>query len=189
MSNEEHKEEVTEQKTSALQKGNMSVFLYILLLFGAAMLLMCLSSLIHQRNNTEALGKLQSSVSVMQEVQNLQNKIIDLQEARQALESQLKEARAEQEEASGRAEAEHRRAEALRRLYLIQMQYQEGRYRACQASIEAFEAEGLPDSLPAESPGNGVISPLDCYRQLQEAAPARIAEAEALDTPPVTENT
>ena len=187
MSSEEHKEEVTEQKTSALQKGNMSVFLYILLLFSAAMLLMCLSSLIHQRNNTEALGELQSSVSVMREVQNLQEKIIDLQEARQTLQNQLKEARTEQEEASGRAEAEHRRAEALRRLYLIQMQYQAGLYRACEASIEAFEAEGLSDSLPTESPGNGVISPLDCYRQLQEAVPARIAEASA--TPPVTENT
>jgi len=184
MSNEENKE-VTEQKPSTLQKGNMSVFLYVLLLFSAAMLLMCLSSLIHQRNNTEALGKLQSSVSVMQEVQNLQDKIIDLQEARQELESQLKEVRAEQEEASARAEAAQRREEALRRLYLIQMQYQAGLYRACEASIETFEAEGLPDSLPTEAPGDGVISPLDWYRQLQEAAPARIAEASA--TPP-TEN-
>ena len=186
MNNEENKEEVTEPKPSAMQTGNMSVFGYILLLFSAAMLLMCLSSLIHQRNNTEALGELQSSVSVMQEVQNLQEKIIGLQEDRQTLQNQLKEARAEQQEASARAEAEHKRAEALRRLYLIQTQYQEGRYRACQASIEAFEAEGLPGSLPAESPGNGVISPLDCYRQLQEAAPARIAEASA--TPPAENN-
>ena len=166
-----------EEKTESTPKGNMSVFLYILLLFSAALLLMGLSSLIHQRNNTEALGKLQGSVSVMQEVQNLQEKIIDLQEERRTLEDELKDARAEQSETSAQAAKAERQAEAMRRLYLIQAQYQEGRYRACQASIEAFEADGLSDSLPSESPGNGVISPLDCYRQLQEAAPARIAEA------------
>ena len=185
MNDEQKKEEVEEQQTP---KGNMSVFVYILLLFSAALLLMCLSSLIHQRNNTEALGKLQDSVSVMQEVQNLQDKIIVLQEERRtledelgALEDQLEEARAFGDLSEEQTEQARRQSEAMRRLYLIQAQYQEGRYRACQASIEAFEAAGLADSLPKESPGDGVISPLDCYRQLQEAAPARIAEASEIN--------
>ncbi|MBR4211007.1 MAG: hypothetical protein IKR84_01285 [Oscillibacter sp.] len=165
-----------EEKSEGTPKGNMSVFLYILLLFSAALLLMCLSSLIHQRNNTEALGKLQSSVSVMQEVQNLQEKIIALQEERRALEEELEEARAGEREASAQTAEARRQADAMRRLYLMQEQYREGRYRACQATMQAFEAEGLSDSLPDESPGNGVIPPLDYYRQLQEAVPARIAE-------------
>ncbi len=180
MSSEEKPETARNEETSgAAPKGNMSVFLYILLLFSAALLLMCLSSLIHQRNNTEALGKLQSSVSVMQEVQNLQEKIIALQEERRTLEEQLEEARAGEREASEQTAAARRETEAMRRLYLMREQYREGRYRACQATMQAFEAEGLSDSLSGESPGNGVISPLDYYRQLQEAVPARIAEAEA----------
>ncbi|MBQ9493875.1 MAG: hypothetical protein IJR54_09130 [Oscillibacter sp.] len=182
MNNEEKPGEATEQKAALAQKSNMSVFLYILLLFSAALLLMGLSSLIHQRNNTEALGKLQSSVSVMQEVQNLQDKIIVLQESRQTLEEQLKQARNDQQEALERTEREHRQAEAMRQLYVIQAQYQAGRYQACQASVEAFESAGLSDSLPSESADSNVISPLDCYRQLQEAVPARIAEASR--TPP-----
>ena len=180
MSSEERPETApNEGKSGAAPKGNMSVFLYILLLFSAALLLMCLSSLIHQRNNTEALGKLQSSVSVMQEVQNLQEKIIELQEERRTLEEQLEEARAGEREASEQTAIARREADAMRRLYLMQEQYREGRYRACQATMQAFEAEGLSDSLSGESAGNGVISPLDYYRQLQEAVPARIAEAEA----------
>ena len=162
---------------SAERKGGNSVFVYILLLFSAALLLMCLSSLIHQRNNTEALGKLQNSVSVMQEVQNLQEKIIGLQDAQRDLETRLEETEGERDEALTQAEAERRQAEALRRLYAIEAQYQTGQYRACQASVDAFEADGMAKNLPSESPADGVISPLDRYRQIQEAAPVRIAEA------------
>ena len=56
------------------------VVVYIMILFIVAFLLMALSFLMHQRSNTEALGKLQSSVSAMQEVQAAQDKVIQLQE-------------------------------------------------------------------------------------------------------------
>ena len=161
-------------ETPSAPKGGMSVFLYILILFSAALLLMCLSSLIHQRNNTEALGKLQSSVSVMQEVQNLQDKIITLQEARDELKTRLEQTQDAQSETSAELNAARKRVEALERLYVMEAQYQEGRYRACQGSIEAFEASGLSDSLPSESPGGGVVSPLERYSQLQEATFARL---------------
>lgn len=180
MRNEEPKRETDaasangNPETPPASKGGMSVFVYILLLFSAALLLMCLSSLIHQRNNTEALGKLQNSVSVMQEVQNLQDKIITLQDARRDLEEQLKQAQAAQSEAEAQADAERKTVEALERLYMMEAQYQEGRYRACQGSIEAFAASGLLDSLPTESPGGGVVSPLERYRQLQDATFARL---------------
>ena len=54
------------------------VVVYIMILFIVAFLLMALSFLMHQRSNTEALGKLQSSVSAMQEVQVVQDKVIQL---------------------------------------------------------------------------------------------------------------
>ena len=165
------------REAPAAQNGNMSVFVYILLLFSAALLLMCLSSLIHQRNNTEALGKLQSSVSVMQEVQNLQDKIIGLQDAQRALEERLKNAQSDWSEAVARAEAERKQAEALRHLYVIEAQYQAGDYEACQASVSEFEASGLTGNLPSESPANGVIAPSERYQQIQESMLAHIAEA------------
>ena len=45
------------------------VIVYILVLFLAAFLLMLLSLLAHQRSTTRELGRLQSSVSAMQEIQ------------------------------------------------------------------------------------------------------------------------
>ena len=54
------------------------VLVYIVILFAAAFLMMGLSLLVHQRTNTQALDKLQSSVTAMQEVQNAQEQIIDL---------------------------------------------------------------------------------------------------------------
>ena len=184
MKNEEPKQEINAAPVETPpQKGSMSVFLYILLLFSAALLLMCLSSLIHQRNNTEALGKLQSSVSVMQEVQNLQDKIIKLHDNLRDAEDELERTQAAQSEAEARADASQKRAEALERLYIMEAQYQEGRYRACQGSIEAFAASGLLDHLPTESPGGGVVSPLERYRQLQDATFARL-HPPTVETPP-----
>ena len=172
------------REASAAQKGNTSVFLYILLLFSAALLLMCLSSLIHQRNNTEALGKLQSSVSVMREVQNLQDKIIGLQDAQRELEERLKHAQSDWSDAVARAETERKRADALQRLYVIETQYQTGNYEACQAGIDGFEASGLTGNLPSESPADGVIAPSERYRQIQEATLSHIAEASQPPTAP-----
>ena len=114
MKNEEPKQEINAAPVETPpQKGSMSVFLYILILFSAALLLMCLSSLIHQRNNTEVLGELQNSVSVMQEVQNLQDKIITLQDLRDELEEQLEQAQAGQSDAEAQADAERKTVEAL----------------------------------------------------------------------------
>ena len=192
MMNEEPKRETDaasapeKPETPSASKRSMSVFVYILILFSAALLLMCLSSLIHQRNNTEALGKLQSSVSVMQEVQNLQDKIITLQEARDELKTQLEQAQRAQSETSAELDAARKRVEALERLYIMEAQYQEGRYRACQGSIEAFAASGLADSLPTESPGGGAVSPLERYNQLQEATFARL-HPPTVEPPPEAE--
>ena len=171
MRNEEEKNVPDEPR-----KGSTSVFLYILLLFSAALLLMGLSSLLHQRSNTEALGQLQNSVSVMQEVQNLQDKIIDLQESREGLEEQLEQAQDERRSVEEQLEAEQKRAKAMDSLYVIQTQYQNGQYEACQNSIEEFENSGLVKDLPAETFKEGVMSPLDCYHQIRDANAARIAE-------------
>lgn len=68
----------TEQEPQ--ETGKKPVIVYILILFLAAFLLMFLSLLAHQRSNSEALGKLQNSVSAIQEIQATQEQIIELQE-------------------------------------------------------------------------------------------------------------
>ena len=72
--------------------GKKPVIVYILILFLAAFLLMFLSLLAHQRSNSEALGKLQNSVSAIQEIQATQEQIIELQEKVDAVEKERDEA-------------------------------------------------------------------------------------------------
>lgn len=175
-----------ESRNSSAQKSGMGVFLYIVLLVSAALLLMGLSSMIHQRNNTEVLGKLQSSVSDLQRVQNFQEKVIELQDTCRTLEEQLNQARSDQSSAASLAEESRRRLEAMERLYLIEAQYAEGFYQSCQTSVDAFEADGLPQELPSAAPAEGVLSPLDRYRQIREAVAARLAEI--LNAPPMEED-
>ena len=66
-------------ETPPVEKDRKPVIVYIMVMFIAAFLLMALSFFTHQRSNTEALGRLQSSVTVMQEVQDLQEQVISLQ--------------------------------------------------------------------------------------------------------------
>ena len=183
---EEPQKNATGNGKEETQKSGMGVFLYIVLLVSAALLLMGLSSMIHQRNNTEVLGRLQSSVSDLQRVQNFQEKVIELQDTCRTLEEQLNQARSDQLSAASLAEESRRRLEAMERLYLIEAQYGEGFYQSCQARVEAFEADGLPQELPSASPAEGVLSPLDRYRQIREAVAARLAEI--LNAPPMDED-
>ena len=76
----------TEQEPQ--ETGKKPVIVYILILFLAAFLLMFLSLLAHQRSNSEALGKLQNSVSAIQEIQATQEQIIELQEKVDAVEKE-----------------------------------------------------------------------------------------------------
>ena len=70
-------------------RDQKSVILYIMVLFIAAFLLMALSFAMHQRSNTEALGQLQNSLSVMGNTQALQERIISLQEELDSTKEQL----------------------------------------------------------------------------------------------------
>ena len=86
------------EEKCAASGGKKPVIVYILVLFLVAFSLMALSLLVHQRSNAEAMGRLQSSVSAMQEVQELQNRVIQLQE--ELAETQKSLASAQEEEAA-----------------------------------------------------------------------------------------
>ena len=64
---------------SAGQK-NKPVIVYIMILFIVAFLLMAFSFLMHQRSNEEVIGSLQSSVSTLKELQESQDRNMQLQD-------------------------------------------------------------------------------------------------------------
>jgi len=161
-------------------RSKRPVLFYILILLAAALLLMGLSFLMHQRTNTLALGELQKSVSAMQEVQASQEKIIALQDELSNAEKELDDLQSArnddaaknaktleaQKEATLRAE---QTAEALEALYTLQQQWLLQRYDDCRVILQDMADRGLVDYLPADSPRTGVTPPAVRYRQFEEA--------------------
>lgn len=177
MSAELHTEQVKEGKRCAPRKksSQQPVLVYIMILFIAAFLLMALSSLMQQRSNDEAFGKLEHSLSNMQAIQAHQEQIIDLQK-------QLKEAEEEQdalqaeiesleeallEEKTGTA-TEQLRAHAMLGLYNLQQNYLNLEYDACLEIVNYMEDNGLVGMLPDKAIDDAT-SPAVRYGQLKEA--------------------
>lgn len=169
----------TEPMENSEPTGKKPVVVYIMVLFIAAFLLMAWSFASHQKSNTEALGRLQSSVGTMQEVQELQDQTISLQKELAKAESQLEELKDETAAQQFAIENLEKQNEAMQRLYMLQQQYSAGDYEACRQIIAAFEEENYAEALPRLSDG-GVTRPEDRYRQLKAAVDAHEAE-EALN--------
>lgn len=159
-------------------KGKKPVVVYIMILFIAAFLLMAWSFASHQRSNTEALGKLQSSVTAMREVQDLQDQVIALQKELADAEKRVKELEEQSAAQQNALESQERQREAMVRLYRLQQQYSAGDYAACRQILNEMESQGLADHFPRLSDGS-VTRPEDRYQQLKEAVEARLAEAAA----------
>ena len=154
------------------------VVVYIMILFIAAFLLMALSFLMHQRSNSEALGKLQNSVTAMQEVQAVQDKVIQLQEELSAMEDTLASKDKELEKLQGDMEKQQatyvsdlgsaeKETEAMLELYTLQQQFSATDYDACMETMQRMESEGLVELLPKED--DAVTPPAQRYEQLKEA--------------------
>jgi len=156
-------------------RGKKPVVVYIMVLFIAAFLLMAWSFASHQRSNTEALGKLQDSVTAMQEVQDLQDQVI-------ALQKKLAEAE-ENTEALEKTALKNetytdflkKQLEGMSELYILQQKYSARDFEACRQVMERFEANSYADCLP-ELSGEGVTSPAERYQQLKEAVEAALAQ-------------
>ena len=174
-------------RESVDRRTGRPVVIYILLLFTTALLLMGLSSLVHQRSTLGELGQLRHDLNAMQELQDFQEKIISLQEKRQELEEQIKTMQGDMNGLLAQAQEERGRTEAMQYLYRIQMQYGAARYQACQRLIEEFEEAGLVENLPRESEDSGILSPLDYYRELKANNAVQITEALAPQTGVVVE--
>lgn len=158
-------------------KGKKPVVVYIMILFIAAFLLMAWSFASHQRSNTEAMGRLQSSVGAMREVQDLQDQVIALQQELAEAEDTIEDQEKQSAENETHIEQLQSQIEGMSLLYTLQQCYSAGDLTACRACIDEFEGGGYQALLPQLS-GRNVTQPAERYRQLKEAVEAR----EALET-------
>jgi len=152
-------------------KGKKPVVIYIMVLFIAAFLLMAWSFASHQRSNTEALGKLQDSVTAMQEVQGLQNQVIALQKELAEAERSAEDLEKAASESQAHTEVLEKQIEGMSELYVLQQKYSARDFEACRQVIERFEAGGYASCLPGLS-SEGVTSPAERYQQLKDAVEA-----------------
>lgn len=165
-------------------KGKKPVVLYIMILFIAAFLLMAWSFASHQRSNTEAIGRLQSSVTAMQGVQDT---MLTLQDELEEAQDEIEELEREASLRDSELEAYNRQYQALANLYSLERLYRQENLEGCRKVIDAMEEEDLAvclsDNLPLSERELGLtISVWERYQQLKEAVEAR--EAEAASEPP-----
>ena len=143
-----------EQPPQETPSGKKPVVVYIMILFVVAFLLMALSFVMHQQSNSKVLGELQDSVSAMQEIQDTQDRLLEMEQELSDAEDALDQAQQTQE--------------ALLALYQLQQQYSAGDMDGCLETLQRMDDEGLVDLLPDDRP-EGVTSPADRYQQLKEA--------------------
>lgn len=180
--NSENKTPETNPSPAPKKEKSQHVVIYIMILFIAAFLLMALSSLMQQRSNDEAFGKLEHSLSNMQAVQATQDQIIELQrqlsdaeDAQDKLLSQiegLEEDIAEGEAATAEAQ---RRTQAMLGLYNLQQNYLTEEFDACMEILQYMEENKLVELLPDKAIDDAT-SPATRYLQLREALLNRAAE-------------
>ena len=154
------------------------VVIYIMVLFIAAFLLMIWSLFSHQRSNTEALGRLQSSGTAMQAVQELQDQVIALQRELAEANKRLEELEDTSSVQQKTVEILEMQNEAMQRLYMLQQQYAAGNYDACCQILHEFDTDGYTKYLPHLS-DESVTHPEDRYQQLKDAVELHEAEAAA----------
>lgn len=159
------------------EKSKRPVIVYIMILFIAAFLLMALSFLMHQRSNTEALGKLQNSMTAMQEVQATQEKNIELQDQLADVQDELEKTTKAYE---GQLNAllqdlaqQEQEENALLDLYRLQQAYSNKDYELCQSIITEMETSGSAALLPnTVSADDTVTPPSERFGQFKDAVTA-----------------
>ena len=169
-------EDPSQEPTVREEHGKNPVLVYILILFLAAFLLMFLSLLSHQRSNSEALGRLQSSVSAIQEIQE---ENIALQKQLNELEQELENTKADQEAQrdllQSDLQAERLKLDAMTNLYLLQQSYSAEAYETCMQIIQTMEESGQVEALPTGSISDAAqfppscTTPADRYQELKGA--------------------
>jgi len=152
--------------------GRKPVIVYIMILFIVAFILMGVSFIMHQRSNNEAIGKLENSVSTLQQVQSAEDKNLQLQQQLDEANSSNEDLKKQLSDAQDEASAAEKQAKAMLGLYTLQQEYAAQDYDGCKSTIASMEKDGLDKLLPADAQ-DGVTSPAQRYLQLREAVSAK----------------
>lgn len=170
-----------ERRNSPEESGNSAgpvekkpVVVYIMVMFMAAFLLMAWSFATHQRNNTEAIGRLQSSVTAME---GAQDRVISLQKELEEAQKAIQELERGAVLRDSELDAYGRQYEALSCLYALERLYRQEDLESCREIIDRMEEEELvvclSDSLsPSEQELGIAVSDRERYQQLKEALAA-----------------
>ena len=162
------------------QPKTKPVFIYIMILFIAAFLLMALSFAMHQRSNTEAMGQLQTSIhATMEDIQDAQLKITELEKELLKTEEALEEAEARAGQAEAVLDAAETDLEALLSLYAVQQKYSAGDYEGCALLIEEMESSGLSALLPSaqmSTSAGSVTAPSVRFQQFKYAVQEKLTQ-------------
>lgn len=157
-----------EQPPQETPTGKKPVVVYIMILFVVAFLLMALSFVMHQQSNSKVLGELQDSVSAMQEIQDTQDRLLEMEQKLSDTEDALDQAQTELDQAKEDTLEAQQVQEALLALYELQQRYSAGDMDGCLETLQRMDDEELVGLLPNDRP-EGITSPADRYQQLKEA--------------------
>lgn len=157
-----------EQPPQETPTGKKPVVVYIMILFVVAFLLMALSFVMHQQSNSKVLGELQDSVSAMQEIQDTQDRLLEMEQKLSDTEDALDQAQTELDQAKEDTLEAQQVQEALLALYELQQRYSAGDMDGCLETLQRMDDESLVELLPDDRP-EGITSPADRYQQLKEA--------------------
>lgn len=152
--------------------GKKPVIVYIMVLFIVAFVMMAVSFMMHQRSNTEVIGKLQDSVTALQQVQAVQDENIQLREKLDSAQETANTLQQQLSDANNTTKSAQSQADAMLALYTLQQLYSAKNYDACKSTISSMEKGGLDKLLPAEM-DSGVTSPAQRYLQLREAVESK----------------
>lgn len=133
------------------------VKVYLTVMFCVALLLLLISFVMQQRNHL-ALQDLNQSISVSQDV-------ADLQMENQKLQYELKEKEDQAEDLQAQLEKAEKQAQALEWLRRIEAAVRTS-YPEARTLVEEFEKTGLESSLPTESVVEGGTAPAEAYRSI-----------------------
>lgn len=163
-----------EEAASGRQKP---VFIYIIILFTVAFILILVSFVMHQRSNQQVLGELHNNVNAIEELQDALDENLRLQKELAKTQKELSSASEQLEREQALRKSEEDESAALLSLYSLQQLYAAGDYAKCEEVIDQYEESGVVDALPTESTDAAVVSPLQRYQQLKEGVAQKMAEA------------
>lgn len=173
---QEHLQHAAEHEKPA-RNGN-HVMTYLVILFGAAFLLMLFSYLMQQRQNAENINNLSQTVSAVQSLEDiikekddLENQVLALNATVERLQDELGEVKTQLAQAQAVEAVQDAAIRALDQLRYMEELYGKKHYKACREQIDGFLAEHLDTYLPdtTDIAGEDIPSPAQRFQSIYDA--------------------